>query len=320
MPETGMIEKNYIRVPAPYHSTILQKAMVGAMGLLLSPLYWFAAFLRKAPGLEFRGECAKLGLKLLCGRRNLMPGNFIYYCLFGPMDSTRYFEFDVLWDFISEMTFSRYLDVSSPRLFPTIVMDRKPQAMAHLINPDVNDLRISKMLIQSVGMQDRCQLHDCIIANAPFPEESFDLITSISVIEHIPDDRGALQKMWSLLKPGGRLLITVPCAASASEQYIDRYEYGILPPDENNSFFWQRFYDSRSLSERLFTITGSPTRQVIYGEKHAGSFQKNAAKKRADRYYPLWKEPYMMACEYCRYESIEELPGEGVVALEFYKY
>ncbi len=314
-----MTEKSYIRVPPPYQSTALQKATVGAMGLLFSPLYWFAAFMKGSPGLQFRRECTKLGLKLLFSQHNMMPAKFIYQCLIGPMDSTRYFEFDVFWDTISGISFGRYLDVSSPRLFPTIIMDKNPQAFAHLINPDVKDLRISKMLVQSMGIQDRCQLHECVIADVQFPKESFDLITSISVLEHVPDDRRALQKMWSLLKPGGRLLITVPCAARVSEQYIDRDEYGILPPSEDNFFFWQRFYDKRSLAERLFTITGLPVKQVIYGEKYAGSFQKNAAQKRKDRYYPIWKEPYMMACEYRRYESIEELPGEGVVALEFYK-
>jgi hypothetical protein len=113
--------------------------------------------------------------------------------------------------------------------------------------------------------------------------------------------------------------MTVPCSSKASEQYIDRDRYGILAPAEDGYYFWQRFYDRQELEDRIFAVAGRPSRQVVYGEKKPGSFQENAARKRADRYYPLWKEPYMMAREYRRYASIEDLPGEGVVALEFDK-
>jgi SAM-dependent methyltransferase len=235
------------------------------------------------------------------------------------MDSTRYFEFDILWDTLSRMTFQTYLDVSSPRLFPALAVDRNHAVRAHLINPDVKDLYVSKMLIQSMGIQERCQLHDCLISDAPFSPGTFDLITSISVVEHIPDDQSALKKMWSLLRPGGRLLMTVPCSSKASEQYIDRDKYGILAPAEDGYYFWQRFYDGQELEDRIFAVAGRPSRRVVYGEKKPGSFQENAARKRADRYYPLWKEPYMMAREYRRYAAIEDLPGEGVVVLEFDK-
>jgi SAM-dependent methyltransferase len=314
-----MTERSYIRVPAPSRFTAMQKIAVGAAGILLSPVYWFLASKRGAPGMTFRAKCAKLGVRLFFSRRNVMPMKFIYLNLFGPMDSTRYFEFDILGGALSRMTIKEYLDVSSPRLFPAILVDENPSVRAHMINPDARDLHVSRMLIQSMGIQERCRLHDCLISNAPFEPEKFDLITCISVIEHIPDDRCAVEKMWSLLKPQGRLWITVPCSAKSSEQYIDRNEYGILSPAENGYFFWQRFYDSEKLKDRIFSLTGPPSRQAVYGEKIPESFQKNAARKRADRYYPLWKEPYMMACEYRRYESIEELPGEGVIAMEFIK-
>jgi SAM-dependent methyltransferase len=41
---------------------------------------------------------------------------------------------------------------------------------------------------------------------------AFDLITSISVIEHIPDVERALAEMYRCLKPGGRLMVTTDCA------------------------------------------------------------------------------------------------------------
>jgi SAM-dependent methyltransferase len=314
-----MGDRSYIRVPSRSRFSVLQKLTIGAMGISLSPIYWFLASKFGVPGLSFRAECAKLGLRLIFSRHNAMPAKFVYLCLFGPMDSTRYFEFDFLWYALSEATFKEYLDVSSPRLFPTILLYKKSSCSAQLINPDVKDLNITRKLVKSMGLGNRCRLHECLISEAPFSPASFDVISSISVLEHIPDDREALRKMWSFLKPGGRLLITVPCAARSSEQYIDRNEYSILAPAEEGFFFWQRFYDRPQLEARFFKVTGPPLRMVVYGEKEGGTFQRNAARKRADRYYPLWREPYMMACDYRYYQSIEELPGEGVTAMEFIK-
>jgi SAM-dependent methyltransferase len=39
----------------------------------------------------------------------------------------------------------------------------------------------------------------------------FDAVTCISTLEHIPDDKQALANMMKILKPGGFLLLTVPC-------------------------------------------------------------------------------------------------------------
>ena len=73
-----------------------------------------------------------------------------------------------------------------------------------------------------------------------FAENSFDLITSMSVVEHIPDDKGAIQKMWHLLKPGGVLLLSVPCAVNASEEYTNLNDYELIDKNENGFVFWQR--------------------------------------------------------------------------------
>jgi SAM-dependent methyltransferase len=54
------------------------------------------------------------------------------------------------------------------------------------------------------------------VMNAPLPEldgvpdRHYDLIGAFDVIEHIQDDRGALESIAKKLKPGGTLLMTVP--------------------------------------------------------------------------------------------------------------
>jgi len=42
------------------------------------------------------------------------------------------------------------------------------------------------------------------------PDGSFDLVTSTEVFEHVPDDRRAFAEVHRVLRPGGRLVFTVP--------------------------------------------------------------------------------------------------------------
>lgn len=46
--------------------------------------------------------------------------------------------------------------------------------------------------------------------NLPFPDDSFDVVIISEVMEHIPDDKGVLAEMVRVLRPGGRIAVTVP--------------------------------------------------------------------------------------------------------------
>jgi SAM-dependent methyltransferase len=52
------------------------------------------------------------------------------------------------------------------------------------------------------------------ICDMPFPSESFDLVLATDVIEHVDDDRQALDEVRRVLRPGGKALITVPAFTS----------------------------------------------------------------------------------------------------------
>lgn len=43
-----------------------------------------------------------------------------------------------------------------------------------------------------------------------FPDRSYDLIALLDVLEHVDADRDAMKSIWTRLKPGGALLLTVP--------------------------------------------------------------------------------------------------------------
>jgi SAM-dependent methyltransferase len=45
---------------------------------------------------------------------------------------------------------------------------------------------------------------------SPFDANSYDVVALLDVLEHVPDDRSALESILTRLKPGGALLLTVP--------------------------------------------------------------------------------------------------------------
>jgi SAM-dependent methyltransferase len=52
------------------------------------------------------------------------------------------------------------------------------------------------------------------LPNVPLEDGRYDLIVLLDVLEHIPDDLGALEALKPKLAPGGRLFLTVPAMPS----------------------------------------------------------------------------------------------------------
>lgn len=55
--------------------------------------------------------------------------------------------------------------------------------------------------------------HRGVCANGyalPYADESVDLVCMFDAIEHIPDDQRAMREVARVLRPGGRVLVTVP--------------------------------------------------------------------------------------------------------------
>lgn len=92
-----------------------------------------------------------------------------------------------------------------------------------VVNVDVSDRAIAHMerLGHTAVKVDGVEL--------PFPDESFDIVAAFDVLEHIAEDVKALVEWRRVLRPGGRLLLTVPAhpwlwsAYDVSQHHYRRY-------------------------------------------------------------------------------------------------
>jgi SAM-dependent methyltransferase len=99
------------------------------------------------------------------------------------------FEGKDMLHFAPEPSLSAFIRKKGPRSYKT----------ADLFKPDV-DLRI-----------DLCKMD--------LPDQSFDLVMCLHVLEHVPDDRKAMSELRRILRPGGLAIIMVPMEEGLDETY-----------------------------------------------------------------------------------------------------
>lgn len=68
------------------------------------------------------------------------------------------------------------------------------------------------------------------ILNAPFPEETFDVITCFDVLEHLYEPQKVMQKVAGWLKPDGIFYVQVPNIDSAEARVFGSYWHGLELP------------------------------------------------------------------------------------------
>jgi SAM-dependent methyltransferase len=289
--------------------------------MVASATFLALAAVRGGHGLAMHLRAWRMGSSILLGPRDPVWHSIAYDLLLRPMDSVRYFELDFAWKAAQRVSsLKNYVDISSPRLLPVAVVRDHPDVQATLVNPDPRDLEVTRALVDSLGIGKRCRLESRRMDQMDLAPGSVDLVTSISVVEHIPSgsDLGAVARMWSWVRPGGRFVLTVPCAREAFEEVADHDEYGLMQPDETGLVLRQRFYDQEALAAGFFRICGPPRRVDVFGERTAGIFLSDRDLKARGGERPE-REPYSVATGYRLFASIDELPGIGVIAMEFEK-
>jgi SAM-dependent methyltransferase len=155
----------------------------------------------------------------------------------------------------------RVLDVSSPKLMSL----RFAALGAEVIAADLDDdaifgrwlraARALKLANYSTEFVDARRL--------PYPDNSFDLTYSISVIEHIPEngDSVAIDEMLRVVRPGGKVVIEVPFRHEGKDVYRNHDSKGT---PVSKPMFFERQYDERMVVDRL--VRWRPCSRTMLGE------------------------------------------------------
>ena len=160
--------------------------------------------------------------------------------------------------------------------------------------------------------------------NLPFPDNYFDRVYAISTIEHIPNDGdiSAVKEIARVLKPEGIAVLTVDCLGDYLEEwqrvpFFSGYQYEKEISEqsskssgkkENPYSFFIRFYDKKSMNERL--IIPSQLKLVesgFYGERfNIRHYFNPGVNKFIERFF-YWSQPLVSALFYKKLKETDEL-------------
>ncbi len=144
------------------------------------------------------------------------------------------------------------------------------------------------------------------LLKANFPAGSFDVITSVSVIEHFEggSDSAAMKAAGRLLRPGGTLVLTTLMNDSHfTEFYLKQPVYG--EEFAGKPVFYQRHYDLKTVRERIVEPSGLQEEERIYfGDYGFQCFEKVLQWKKPLRAFYAWSTPWLAS----RYMSYQPYP------------
>ena len=119
----------------------------------------------------------------------------------------------------------------------TKILEQKDAHFLH-IAPDSCFVKIFKNIFKNYLTADLYRHNVMVrmdITNIEYPDESFDIIFCLHVLEHIPDDNKAMVELYRILKKGGVAIIMIP-QTSNYETYED---WSITTPEGRLKAFGQ---------------------------------------------------------------------------------
>jgi demethylmenaquinone methyltransferase/2-methoxy-6-polyprenyl-1,4-benzoquinol methylase len=127
----------------------------------------------------------------------------------------------------------RVLDIAGGTGDLTEQFARRVGASGEVVLADINDamLAVGRDKLRNRGIVGNVRYVQANAEELPFAEDSFDIITIAFGLRNVTDKQKALESMFRVLKPGGRLLVlefSKPQPPLLSQAY-DFYSFNVLP-------------------------------------------------------------------------------------------
>lgn len=197
-----------------------------------------------------------------------LPLKTAFKIFFKPADSVRYWEFNYLLKYLKNNNSGmnlNILDVSSPFIL-SYIMSKKNK----ILKTDINNSE-SQFIKENKNLKFKTEDATCL----SFEDNTFDLVFSISVIEHIYKKyTKAVEEMLRVTRPGGIVYLSFPVSEKYSEEWIDNNIYSDQYKNGGKTFFQYRFDEEHfgNILSSLYSII--PVSQSIYREKVDGNYDK----------------------------------------------
>ena len=143
-------------------------------------------------------------------------------------DWSRRLEYPYVADIVLKQEQGRYFDAGSGVTFFTPYLIANSNCEIECFDFDESFVHRTKEVFQALGMEDQLPKYHIgdLTSELYFESESYDIISCISVIEHLPKESRilAINELWRLVKPGGQLILTFDVSLTGEED-------GLTPQD-----------------------------------------------------------------------------------------
>lgn len=151
----------------------------------------------------------------------------------------------------------KILDVGSPKMLG-LYLARTTEA--ELMLTDISELNVDEYQVMWRALHSRARgsavfsLQD--VRSLHFDAATFDVVYSMSVIEHVEGESGdsaAMREMVRVLKPGGLLVVSVPFGRTYAEQHRVGFAGAARKTGDHGTYFFQRIYDRAAFERRILS-------------------------------------------------------------------
>ncbi|KAL4421015.1 hypothetical protein ABPG77_008852 [Micractinium sp. CCAP 211/92] len=162
------------------------------------------------------------------------------------------------------------------------------------IDLSVNMILTALERAAAAGNGDKVSFEVSDASKRDFPEASFDVVISRDTILHISDKAGLFKRLFNVLRPGGRLLITDYCKADGPPsddfaKYIQERDYYLVTQQEYAQLLQEAGFDGVAALDRTDQFKATLQRELAAAEAGKDAFVQQMSEADYEEVVNNWR-------------------------------